>query len=379
MSIPVAVSDLNTALADFGAGYLLSAAPGGRVKAVTVEPRVLDGLLRVSGPGRGSLANVGDNAQVTLLFPPLAQRGYTLLVDGEAVGRGRGRPRHAAERRPAPPGRPQRRPGRAGWLWRGLPPGGGRASMSGTEPFWVSAFLDLERDAFEAGTAFWSAVTGYAVSPARGAADEFATLVPPDGDDFLRVQRRAEGPSRIHLDLHVADPDAAADRAALLGATVEVRHELGYVVLTSPAGLTFCFVSHPAAVRPPPAAWPGTRSVVDQVCLDVPPSAYEVECDFWAAVLGWDLAAARLAQFRRLRGPTNVAIRFLLQRLDEEGPAGAHLDLGASDRPVEVQRHLALGATLVAEHDVWTVLRDPGGSLYCVTDRDLDAATAPGG
>ena len=88
MSIPVAVSDLNTALADFGAGYLLSAAPGGRVKAVTVEPRVLDGLLRVGGPGRGSLANVGANAQVTLLFPPLAQRGYTLLVDGEAVVEG---------------------------------------------------------------------------------------------------------------------------------------------------------------------------------------------------------------------------------------------------------------------------------------------------
>ncbi len=84
MSIPVAVSDLNTALADC-AGYLLSAAAGGRVKAVTVEPRVLDGLLRVNGPGRGSLANVGANAQVTLLFPPLAQRGYTLLVDGEAV------------------------------------------------------------------------------------------------------------------------------------------------------------------------------------------------------------------------------------------------------------------------------------------------------
>ncbi len=38
----------------------------------------------VSGPGRGSVANVGANALVTVLFPPLAQRGYTLLVDGEA-------------------------------------------------------------------------------------------------------------------------------------------------------------------------------------------------------------------------------------------------------------------------------------------------------
>ncbi len=84
MSIPVDVADLNTALADFGAGYLLTAAPGGRVKAVTVEPRVVDGHLVVSGPGRGSVANVGANPLVTVLFPPLAQRGYTLLVDGEA-------------------------------------------------------------------------------------------------------------------------------------------------------------------------------------------------------------------------------------------------------------------------------------------------------
>ncbi|CAN5261500.1 hypothetical protein BH09ACT12_BH09ACT12_24330 [soil metagenome] len=85
MSIPVDVADLNTALADFGAGYLLTASPGGRVKAVTVEPRVVEGRLVVFGPGRGSVANVGANASITVLFPPLAQRGYTLLVDGEAT------------------------------------------------------------------------------------------------------------------------------------------------------------------------------------------------------------------------------------------------------------------------------------------------------
>lgn len=88
MSIPVDLADLNTALADFGAGYLLTASPTGRVKAVTVEPRVVDGRMVVSGPGRGSVANVAANASVTVLFPPLAQRGYTLLVDGEAVVEG---------------------------------------------------------------------------------------------------------------------------------------------------------------------------------------------------------------------------------------------------------------------------------------------------
>lgn len=85
MSIPVALADLNTALADFGAGYLLSASSDGRVKAVTVEPRPVDGLLVVTAPGRGSSANITANEHVTVLFPPLSQRGFSLLVDGTAT------------------------------------------------------------------------------------------------------------------------------------------------------------------------------------------------------------------------------------------------------------------------------------------------------
>jgi hypothetical protein len=86
-------------------------------------------------------------------------------------------------------------------------------------PFWLSAFLDFDAASFERGVRFWRDVTGFAVSPARGADGEFATLVPPDGDDYLRVQRLADGPGRIHLDVHVPDPRAAADRAIALGAT----------------------------------------------------------------------------------------------------------------------------------------------------------------
>jgi hypothetical protein len=84
----VEVGDLAKALEGFGAGYLLTASTSGAVKAVTVEPTFEDGVLVVTGPGRGSLANVGANPSVTLLFPPLEQRGYTLLVDGTAEAAG---------------------------------------------------------------------------------------------------------------------------------------------------------------------------------------------------------------------------------------------------------------------------------------------------
>ena len=84
MSIPVAVGELAKALADFGAGYLLTTSGDGRVKAVTVEPVLTDGVLFVVGPGRGTSANVAANPAATLLFPPLAPRGFTLLIDGIA-------------------------------------------------------------------------------------------------------------------------------------------------------------------------------------------------------------------------------------------------------------------------------------------------------
>jgi len=247
-----------------------------------------------------------------------------------------------------------------------------------TTPFWVSAFLDLPASSFAPGVAFWRAVTGYALSSSRGEHQEFATLVPPEGDEFLRVQRVQDGPGGIHLDLHFSDPRGAADRALSLGAS-EVA-DRGYVVLRSPAGFTFCTVGHPASRRPPPASWPeGHRSLVDQVCLDIPSSAYAEECGFWEALTGWELTASPVSpSFSRLTRPAGVPLRFLIQRLEESsGTARAHLDLAAEDRVSEVQRHAALGATVVAEFSRWTVLRDPVGSAYCVTDRDPETGMLP--
>ena len=61
----------------------------------------------------------------------------------------------------------------------------------------------------------------------------------------------------------------------------------------------------------------------------------------------------------------------LLQRLDRPtGPVGAHLDLGTTHRAAEVARHVALGASVATVEEFWTVLTDPTGAAYCVTDRD---------
>jgi hypothetical protein len=83
MSIPVAIDRLAETLVDFDAGYLLTTADG-RVKAVSVVPEYADGALRVTAPGRGSVANVSVNPVVTLLYPPRGGSGFSLLVDGTA-------------------------------------------------------------------------------------------------------------------------------------------------------------------------------------------------------------------------------------------------------------------------------------------------------
>ena len=236
-------------------------------------------------------------------------------------------------------------------------------------PFWVSAFVDLAPDTYDDGLAFWQAVTGWRASPVRGDAGEFVTLVPPAGDDHLRVQRLASGRSRIHLDLHVASPRETADRAIELGAR-EVA-DLGHVVLASPGGFPFCLVSHRASAPAPSTQWPaGHRSTADQVCLDIPSELFERELSFWLALTGRTLSDTTGGEFRRLPPPPGQPLQLLLQRLDDPlGEVRAHLDLSTTDRAAEVERHLALGARLVAPYEGWTVLTDPAGSAYCVTDR----------
>ena len=74
MSIAVDLDRLEQALADFGAGYLLTTSPDGRVKAAPV------------------------------LFPPRKAQGYSLIVDGTAAATDAGiavTPQSAVLHRPA--------------------------------------------------------------------------------------------------------------------------------------------------------------------------------------------------------------------------------------------------------------------------------------
>ena len=251
---------------------------------------------------------------------------------------------------------------------------------------WVDVFLDRPRALVDEAARFWCAVTGSTVSPWR-VGHTFATLEPADGDAWLRLQAVDDlGPrGGVHLDLEVDDLLVEADRLRRLGATDVLEGE-GLVVLRSPAGLRFCLTpyaaTHPRR-RTPPVGDPATR--LDQVTLDLPATVVAMETAFWEQATGWELLGGSLPQFRVLRPPgwgtaadadphdaaAVVPVRFLVQQLgDDIGAAGLHVDLACADRVATTAQHEALGASVVVRRDRWTVLRDPAGGTYCLTDRD---------
>lgn len=243
---------------------------------------------------------------------------------------------------------------------------------------WMTAFLDFPAAEFEAGVAFWLALTGSGLSERRGEQGEFATLLPPDGDAYLRVQRTNAQLPGCHLDLHVDDVEAEAIRAVELGARVRAREGDGLVVLDSPGGFGFCVVvrhhGESESVRPAPVGPPGDRIIVDQLCLDIPPRLFESECAFWEKYTGLSLRQGALPEFVFLVRQKTQPIRLLLQRLESDRPqTTAHLDIACDDMESAVQHAAAQGATPRYRGKFWTTLTDPAGLSFCLTVRDPDS------
>ena len=232
---------------------------------------------------------------------------------------------------------------------------------------WVWAFLDTPREHAPRSWDFWAQVTRSRLSPRRGEDGEFATLLPEEADPWVKVQAVVDG-GGVHLDLDVPDPRAAAGVATGLGAVEVATIDTSVVVMRTPAGQLFCLTTADGA---PTQVREGEPDLLDQVCLDLPESAYAAEVAFWSALTGWPAAAGSSGQFTALTRPHGIPVRFLLQRLDApDGPVRAHVDLACRDRAATRAEHERLGARVLAEHPWWSVLTDPVGRTYCLTDRD---------
>lgn len=122
------------------------------------------------------------------------------------------------------------------------------------------------------------------------------------------------------------------------------------------------------------------RSRVGVVLFDYPEPDYDAALAFWAAATGVEIDPdgvgatdddpyVGLGMF----GPT----KFEVQRTGPGTAARIHIDVESDDVLAEVARLLELGAAMVEERSGYSVLRDPGGLLFCVvpvqTGADFDA------
>ncbi|WP_330179509.1 VOC family protein [Nocardia sp. NBC_01503] len=235
---------------------------------------------------------------------------------------------------------------------------------------WIWAFLDRPATQFDECAEFWTAVTATTLSAKRGANSEFVTLLPDSGAPAVKMQAVPHGP-RIHLDLDVEDVPTEVDRAVKLGATLVLEHP-EHTVLKSPHGMIFCLT--PAGtegeIAPVVTGPEGDRSRLDQVCLDIGPSDHDEEVKFWTELTGWRWMPGSLPEYSRLTPDSKLPVKLLLQRLEQDRPTAAHLDLACTDIETTAAWHEKLGAHRVRWGTGWLVMTDPAGQEYCLTGRD---------
>jgi predicted enzyme related to lactoylglutathione lyase len=103
--------------------------------------------------------------------------------------------------------------------------------------------IDVPAGDHDSEMAFWSAAAGQ--EPARlGSHPEYHRIRLAGQDVGLLIQRLADGPARVHLDIHTDDLDAEVSRLEGLGAE-RIQQVHAWWIMRDPAGLLFCVVPRP--------------------------------------------------------------------------------------------------------------------------------------
>jgi hypothetical protein len=81
----VELSELATRLDEYTYAYLVTVGDEGRAHLLAVLPELDGDHLSIDGVGRHTLANVATNPVASLVWPPAAPDGFSLIVDGAAA------------------------------------------------------------------------------------------------------------------------------------------------------------------------------------------------------------------------------------------------------------------------------------------------------
>ena len=219
-----------------------------------------------------------------------------------------------------------------------------------SRPFWLSAFLDLPADRYDAGVGFWEDVTGFQRSRAAGRARRVRDAGPagrrrlPAGPAARRRARR--GPPRPARRRPRARP-----RTSVAGHGAERRGRRRRLPHPHLARRLHVLPGQPPGRRPArrPRSGPtatrrtSTRSASTSRRAGTTPS--------WTSGRADRLAAPRPEAglgVRPAHPGRDLPLQLLLQRLDDEQDAvTAHLDWAATDHEAELAAHVAAGAEVV--------------------------------
>lgn len=112
------------------------------------------------------------------------------------------------------------------------------------------------------------------------------------------------------------------------------------------------------------------------VSIDLPSEQADAGARFWSDVLGWQLGSPWRGhpEFRSLTPPDGDG--YVHVQTTGAGESTVHFDVGIDDVAATTEHLLAAGATQVADHGIWHVLKSPGGLAFCVVPSEGDAKPA---
>ena len=85
MTMKVELAELARRVDEYGFAYLVTVGDSSTAHVLAVWPELTPNGLVVDGVGRHSQENALARSDVTLVWPPTTDGGYTLLVDGTAT------------------------------------------------------------------------------------------------------------------------------------------------------------------------------------------------------------------------------------------------------------------------------------------------------
>jgi hypothetical protein len=113
------------------------------------------------------------------------------------------------------------------------------------------------------------------------------------------------------------------------------------------------------------------RILMRTVVLDFGSDVHDRARDFWKVALAADIRRGkRFPEYHVLEHP--AALGPVLMQDIGDGESRVHLDIESDDIAAEVMRLVKAGASVVQQHEDWTVLRDPAGLLFCVVPGESD-------